>query len=333
MERTSRAVVFPRPNEARVVEVDLPAMRDDEVLVDIAFSAVSPGTERSCLGGVLEATDGTPLTFPHVPGYQAAGLIREVGPAVKDLRPGDRVFSRNCRAPLGWQGTWWGGHVATHVADPSDVLVVPDGVSLRCASGLLLAQVGYNGASRVRLTPGDPVLVIGDGLVGQYAAQALRARGARVLLVGRVRSRLELAQRFSADEVFDAAAGDPVAFVRKHAPDGVAAAIDTTGTAAAVRQAVTFVRRGGDLVMNGYYGPADRCVDWSMLRARELSLHCPNSRTRARMAAALDLVHRGALRLEELVTHEMPAAESPEAYRLLADPSYSSLGILIRWSG
>ena len=327
-----RAVVFPGPRRAELVEVELPAMGDGDVLVEVQYSALSPGTERACFHGRLEATDGTPLTFPHVPGYQAAGVVRQVGAAVQGLRPGDRVFSRNGRAPDGWRGTWWGGHVAMHVADPADVLAVPAEVSLRAACGLLLAQVGYNGATRSRAGRGDLAVVIGDGLVGQYAAQTLRVMGCRVLLSGLVEERLETARRYSADEVVDAARGDLAAMVRDRAPEGAAVALDATGSAAAVRQAAMLARRGGDLVMNGYYGPEDRMVDWTMLRARELSLHCPNSRTRPRMQAALEMLRQGALKVEELITHEVPAHEGAEAYRILEDPAGRSLGIVLRWT-
>jgi 3-hydroxyethyl bacteriochlorophyllide a dehydrogenase len=240
----SRAVVFPRPLVVEVAEVDLPEPGDGDVVVEVAFSALSPGTERWCLRGLLEATDGSPVAFPHVPGYQAAGVVRAVGSAVAGLRPGDRVFSRNCRAPRGWPATWWGGHVGLHVADPRDVLRLPDGVSLRAGASLLLAQVGYNGASRPHIEPGAVAAVIGDGLVGQYAAQVLRGRGARVLLAGLVGERLALARRHSADEVFDAGQGDFGAFVRSRAPEGAAVAVEAAGTAATVAQAVGLLRRG-----------------------------------------------------------------------------------------
>jgi bacteriochlorophyllide a dehydrogenase len=328
----SRAVVFPRPLVVEVAEVDLPEPGDGDVLVEVAFSALSPGTERWCLQGLLAATDGSPIAFPHVPGYQAAGVVRAVGSAVSGLRPGDRVFSRNCRAPRGWPATWWGGHVGLHVADPRDVLRLPAEVSLRAGASLLLAQVGYNGASRPHIEPGDVAAVIGDGLVGQYAAQVLRGRGARVLLAGLVGERLALARRHSADEVFDAGQGDFAAFVRSRAPEGAAVAVEAAGTAATVAQAVGLLRRDGELVMNGYYPGAEGLVDWHLLRARELTLHCPNSRTRPRLEASLGLLARGVLKAEELVTHELPVADAARAYRLLLDADRRSLGVLLRWS-
>ena len=331
-QRSCSAVVFPRPLEAAVVEVNLPPMGAGDILIEVAWSAVSPGTERWCLQGMLEGTDGAPVAFPHVPGYQAAGVVREVGTAVTGLRPGDRVFSRNCRAPHGWPGSWWGGHVGMHVAGPNDVLRLPDEVSLRAASSLLLAQVGTNGANRPRVAPGDLAVVIGDGLVGQFAAQVLRHRGARVFLSGLVDVRLDLARRHSADDVFDASRGDFAAFVRERAPGGVAVAVETAGTAATVRQAAELLRPGGELVMNGYYPGVESRVDWRWLRARELTLHCPNSRTRGRLEATLGLMRRGVLKVEELVTHVLPVTAAPAAYQLLLAADRRSLGILFRWS-
>ena len=119
------------------------------------------------------------MGFLHVPGYQAAGIVLETGGQVRSLKPGDRVFSRNGCAPADWSGSWWGGHVGLHVAEESSVIKLPDSVSTYEASSLLLAQVGYNGASKPKVSPGDVAVVIGEGLVGQYAAQVLRNRGTR----------------------------------------------------------------------------------------------------------------------------------------------------------
>jgi 3-hydroxyethyl bacteriochlorophyllide a dehydrogenase len=176
----TKAIIFPEQGRAVLDEVLLPDLRADDVRIEIEYSSVSPGTERWCLTGKLTIPEEPPLAFPHVPGYQAAGTVREVGSAVKDLKPGDRVFSRNCRSPDSFRGSWWGGHVGTHVVARSAVVPLPDSVSTREASGLLLAQVGYNGASKPPIRPGDAALVIGEGLVGQYAAQVLRHRGAYV---------------------------------------------------------------------------------------------------------------------------------------------------------
>jgi threonine dehydrogenase-like Zn-dependent dehydrogenase len=72
-------------------------------------------------------------------------------------------------------------------------------------------------------------------------------------------------------------------------------------------------------------------VDWHWLRGKELTLHCPNSRTRERLEATLALIAEGAMRVEELVTHEFALSEAPRAYEMLLDPAARSLGMVIRW--
>jgi 3-hydroxyethyl bacteriochlorophyllide a dehydrogenase len=329
----AQAIIFPKSGRAVVGEVPLPPLEEEDVLVEVAYTAISVGTERWCLTGKLVIPGEPPMAYPHLPGYQAAGIVREVGKAVTTLKPGDRVFSRNCRAPKGWTGSWWGGHVGWHVANQSGVIRLPDSVSTRAASSLLLAQVGYNGAMKPPVVSGDTAVVIGEGLVGQYAAQVLRHRGARVILSGLFSDRLALAREHSADEVFDASRGDFAAFLRERFPKGVAIVVETASSTKTVRLAADVLRYGGHLVMNGYYPPPESMVDWHWLRTKELTLHCPNSRTRERLESTLALIARGAMKVEELVTDEFPLAGAPKAYAMLLDPRALFLGIIIRWGG
>ena len=69
------------------------------------------------------------------------------------IRPGDRVFGINGRLRQEGLLSCWGGHLHHHVTDAASLIKLPDGVSTREAAGLVLAQVGYNGASRPRVTP------------------------------------------------------------------------------------------------------------------------------------------------------------------------------------
>ena len=325
------AVVFPEPNRIIVDEVDLPELTPTDVLIVVEYSSISVGTERWCLTGQMKLPGEPPLAFPHVPGYQAAGIVREVGRDVKQIKPGDRVFSRNCRQPRNWTGSWWGGHVQVHVIDYRSVIKLPENVSTYEASSLLLAQVGFNGASKPRVSPGDVAVVIGEGLVGQYAAQVLRHRGAYVVMSGLVEQRLKLAGKYSADEIFNSVDNDFPAFVRGKYPDGVDIVLETASSNKTVRMAIELLKYEGQLILNGFYPESESMLDWHWLRGKEITVYCPNSRTRSRLEATLQLIGERCIKVKELVTHEFNFLQAAEAYQKLLEQPTDSLGIVINW--
>ncbi len=331
--RRARAIVFPKVAKVVIDEVDIPELAPTDVLIEIEYTSLSNGTERWCLTGRLNLPGEPPLAFPHVPGYQAAGIVRQVGAEVKDLQPGDRVFSRNCRQPNNWAGSWWGGHVGWHVADHQAVVRLPDAVSTLEASSLLLAQVGFNGASKPRISSGDVAIVIGEGLVGQFASQVLRYRGAHVVMAGLQQSGLDKALQHSADEVFLNTKNDLPEFIREMYPQGVEIVLDTASTNKTVRMGIELLKREGQLVMNGFYPEPESRLDWHWLRTKEITTYCPNSRTRPRLEKTLQLIEQGHIKVKELVTSEMNIDDGPQAYQKLLDPSADFMGIVLDWQG
>ena len=247
---STAAIVFPAVGEVELRDVSLPPPGPDDVLVEVEHTTISAGTELHCLHGTIRLGAGT-VRFPFTPGYQAAGRVRAAGDAVTEIAVGDRVFSARCKQPPEWEGGWWAGHCAWHVAAAADVIPLPAAVDTRSASALLLAQVGYNGGARPPVAAGDAALVIGDGLVGQWSAQVLRHRGARVLLAGHRRRRLEIAAEHSADEVVDTHAEDLGEWVRSRAPAGLRIAAETTGKTDLIRDAAALLVRDGHLVVPG----------------------------------------------------------------------------------
>jgi bacteriochlorophyllide a dehydrogenase len=330
---TVKSIVFNEINDPELQSLEIPEPGPGDLLIEIEYSALSPGTETWCLKGLMNLPGQPPMAFPHVPGYQAAGTVRQVGRDVSGFSRGDRVFTRGCRAPLEWPGSWWGGHVGLHVTESKgDVLPLGKTVSTREASGLLLAQVGYNGALKPPTVAGDIAVVIGDGLVGQYAAQALRSRGATVILSGLNPLRLELAKRYSAEEVYDNRTGDFAEMIAIRYPGGVDIAIETASMNKTVLEAIGMLKRHGHLVLNGFYPyPEESRLDWHWLRRKELNLHFPDSRNNDRLENTLELIRAGQIHIEELVTHVQSVEKSPQMYQKLISGDQDFLGIVFAW--
>jgi predicted dehydrogenase/threonine dehydrogenase-like Zn-dependent dehydrogenase len=218
-----------RTGEITVAEVPAPQVQPGCVLVRIAASLVSAGTERASsefasknllqkaqarpdlvrdvLGkirrdGLLSAVQAvrTRLDQPTALGYSSAGTVLQVGEGITDLAVGDRVACA-------------GANYAVHaeVACVPRLLVarIPDStISLEDAAFTTIGAVALHGIRTADVKLGDVVAVIGLGLLGQLTVQLLKIAGCRVLGMDIATDRVELATRLGAD----AASSDPSEF-------------------------------------------------------------------------------------------------------------------------
>ncbi|MCC7495371.1 MAG: zinc-binding dehydrogenase [Fimbriimonadaceae bacterium] len=326
------AVLFPRANEVRFERVEVPPMGDDEVVVESTWSWISNGTEGSFLRG--ERADGEtpaspqrPAPFPIVAGYQRVGTVVAAG-AASGYQPGEVVFATMTR--LDGLAVGAGGQVHCGPVHRDQVFRLPaDGPPPEAYAGLVLTQVGWNCGTFPTVTAGDAAVVIGDGLVGQWSAQTLQQRGARVLLLGRHDSRLaRLAQR-AGDRAVNTHREDAVAAVTAWAGQQVQAVVDTVGTNDLLLALFWQLRRRGHLVSAGYLGERG-AFDIQELRKREASLHAPSGWTRERLEETLAWVHSGRLTTLDLVTHRFPAAAAAAAWEAI-NTDRDTLGVLLDW--
>ncbi len=321
-------VIFSGTGAVTVAPVELPPLGDDDVLIETRVSVVSAGTEGWVLNDRFHWGGRSP--YPLVPGYQKAGVVRAVGAGVPKLMPGDRVFMTTSRL-VGPVQAWWGGHVSYSLQAHSEVLPLPETVSDVDAANLVVAQVGYNAASRPRLDGGAVAAVFGDGMIGQAAAQALRARGVWVALVGRRPRRLELGLAHSADAVVNLADGDPRPRLRALAPDGFDVLVDTLNGPDMDLFLEILRPRDGQIVLSGFY-TGGLTVDADALQKREIALLTNSGWTRPRLQATLDLMAQGRLATAPLITHHFPYQEAARAWGLLGSRDRAVLGVAFHWA-
>ena len=338
----AHAVVFTAPNVVEYLPVTCPDPGGRDVVVRTTHSWISNGTEGSFLRGERIAGDtpyysGDPWPFPIVAGYQKIGVVEWVGAEISDIAVGETVF-----AALGKvEGMFspWAGQISHSVSPREQIWKLPlsdgAGVEPLAYSGLVLTQVGYNCGTRSPFVAGvdaaeTKAVVIGDGMVGQWAAQTLAWRGADVLLVGRHGDRL---QRFGAGphrRTVNTSEQDWLTVVQESYPNGVQIAVDTVGSTAVITQLMGVMRREGHIVSAGFYGTADQ-VALQPLRNRELSLDMVSGWTKARMDATLDLIASGDLQTLDLITHHFPVQQAAEAWRLIQQKDEGALGVILEW--
>ncbi len=330
----AKAVVFPDKLKVAFQEVETPDPGPEDVVIDTHFSWISNGTEGSFLrcerkNGECPWREGDPWPFPIAPGYQATGVIRSVGRAVTDLKPGQWVFSLFS----GVRGMYepWGGHVSPRVTNRSLVIPLRDSVPLIAASGLVLTQVGYNCGIRPPVNVGDTAVVIGDGLVGHWAAQTLHWRGASVIMVGKHDDRLAFFPEGGARHRVNTIKQNAVEAVGKIAPTGVAILVDTVGSVPSIMSLMPLMRHDGHIVSAGFNGE-ESMLDIQKLRYAELTLHSPSGMQMDRLTNTLSLIASGHLQTEPLITHRFPAEQAAEAWRLILDRKETVLGVVLTWS-
>ncbi len=296
-------------------------------------SWISNGTEGSFVRGERIAGDtprapDDPIPFPHVPGYQKVGIVTHVGSDVPEVEVGDWVFATVSHV----RGMFYlsGGHVSPAVTHRSQVWKLPPGLDPVAVSGLVLTQVGYNVGMRPTLNAGDAAVVIGDGMVGHWAAQTLQHRGARVLLLGKHDERLALFAATEADRVVNISRDDSVEAALAWAPEGAQVLADTVGSVAFVEALYPAMRRFSHITSAGFYGANGR-IDIQKMRDREMTLHTPAGWTRERMDATLELVAQGVLQTTPLITHHFPAAQAGEAFELILSRRKPVLGVILDW--
>ncbi|HWQ53059.1 MAG TPA: zinc-binding dehydrogenase [Bryobacteraceae bacterium] len=314
---------------------DRPAapLEDRQVRVRTLITALSTGTD---LGNYEGRSTELPLgpPYPRAVGYSNAGVIVEAGPAVRKWRVGERVFSLR-------------PHQSGFVAAEDDLLVpLPEGLCPEEASLAYLAQLGVAALRQAGYQAGENVAVVGLGIIGLCAVAVARAMGAKVAAVANSPQRAEAAVRVGAHATY----------IADHTPAvfgdaGADIVILTANTWPAYRLSLEIAAYGGRVSLLGFPGRAQPLPDFNPLDPRwiygkQLSLlgagFCPKTECppadirfnlRRNLEFVLDRMASGALGLDALITHRLPAARMREAYQLAAAHSKELIAAVFDWSG
>lgn len=332
----SHAVVFTGPNQVAFQEIESPAPEAEDVVVELHHSWISNGTEGSFLRGERISGDvawreGDPAPFPMVAGYQKVGRVIKVGSAVRGFSVGDWVFASMSRV-CGMFDNQFAGHVSPSVCHYDAVQHLPPGANPIAFSGLLLAQVGYNCGSKPLIGNGQTAVIIGDGLVGQWAGQTLAVRGAHVVMIGRHEERLARFRKFGKTLLGGNDYG--LAEIKALGLCPIQVLVETVGSIAALESYLPTMRRGGQMVIAGFY-PSAGSVNFQQslqaFRHREIAFHLPSGATKERMDETLRRVADGRLDMLGCLTHRFPAKDAAAAWELITTKREPFLGVVLDW--
>uniref|UniRef100_UPI0006E31011 bi-domain-containing oxidoreductase n=1 Tax=Streptomyces aureus TaxID=193461 RepID=UPI0006E31011 len=303
------------------------------------------------------ATNGIPATYQKVMGkldsytplgYSLCGVVEQVGPGVDDVKVGDVVACAGNEHALHAELNWVPKNLYARV---------PDGLAPRHAAFGTVGSIAMQGVRQGEPQLGEVALVIGLGLIGQLVVQLLTASGVRVVGADPDPARCGLAERLGAVACGDPASTAVEAAVAEltdgHGVDQVYLAAGG-GSNQPVELAARLCRDRGrvvdigkcrlDLPWNAYYekeldvrfsrsyGPGRYDPEYE-LEGRDYPIGYVRWTERRNLACFLDLVARGRVDVEPLVSHVADFDDAVETYRRLKDGDLKAVAVLFRYPG
>lgn len=304
------AVVLEGPERLSLRTLDLHPASPDDVVVDIAWSGVSAGTERLLWSGRMPPFPG--MGYPLVPGYESVGRIADAGAHARG-RIGETVFVPGSTAFKDARGLF-GGAARRLVAPSARAMPIPESLAEK---GVLIALAA---TARHAIAGGRdaPDLIIGHGVLGRLLARISIAEGGPAPTVWETNA----ARR-------DGAVGYSVIEPEADERRDYRAIYDASGEGKLLDTLIARLAKGGEVVLAGFY---DQPLTFTFPPAfmREARLRVAAEWAPADLAATSALIEDGRLSLDNLITHRMDAADAPDAYRT-AFTDVACLKMVLDW--
>lgn len=301
------AVVLEQPEHITLSRLDLSPPGDEDVVVDVAWSGISTGTERLLWSGRMPDFPG--MGYPLVPGYESVGRISAAG-SLAGAAVGGLVFVPGASCFGAVRGLF-GGAAARLVVPGARVVPIEEHLAER---GVLLALAA---TARHAIAANTPDLIIGHGVLGRLIARLAMLDGGSPTVWERNTARAGGAAGYRVC--------DPAEDTRKD----YGCIIDASGDPDVLDQAIGRLRPGGEIVLAGFY--ADR-LSFAFAPAfmKEARIRIAAQWQPADLAVARELAESGALSLDGLITHTRSAAQAHGAYHTaFSDPD--CLKMVLDW--
>ncbi|MEW6264286.1 MAG: zinc-binding dehydrogenase [Thermodesulfobacteriota bacterium] len=276
--RGMKAAILVRQREPLVIdEVELPdRLEYGQVLVKVLYSGIC-GSQL----GEIDGVKGPDPYLPHLLGHEGSGEVLAVGPAVKQVRPGDRVVLHWRKgggieaAPpeYKWQGRKLNaGFVTTfnEYAVVSENRVTPIPKEFDPALAPLFGCAVTTGlgviVNNAKLKIGESIVVAGAGGVGLNVVQGAAMVSAHpIIAVDLYDHRLDLAARFGASHVINSSKSDLVKAVTEIlGPQGADVVVDNTGNTRVIAQAYALTKPQGRTILVGVPSKGDHISIYSL---------------------------------------------------------------------
>jgi 2-desacetyl-2-hydroxyethyl bacteriochlorophyllide A dehydrogenase len=332
-----KAMLLKAPRELQLKEVKQPELIGDRALVRVTHSGIC-GTDLKIFNG------GIPVQYPLIMGHEMCGELVEGGDG--RFRPGTRVmvdpalFCAKCYCchagdtslcPHGGLiGRDADGGFADYLTAPSNLIFpLPDSIDSEQAPLIQVAATCLHAQRRIKIFPGQTVVVMGLGVAGQIHAQLAKSRGATVIGVTRSAWKRSMAEKLGADITFPGGSAAEKAVLEATDGRGADVVIESTGKLPVIASAISMARPGGTVLLFGITTATEGALPFYQLYFKEITLVTARASKSEDFPGTIDLVAKSTLNLKALITHVLPLSELGSALSLLESDADERMKIII----
>jgi threonine dehydrogenase-like Zn-dependent dehydrogenase len=354
---TMPAVMCYGPHDYRLEQAPVPTIGPGEVLVRVLGAGICAGDSKCFNGAPLFWGDQQRAGYcqpPVIPGHEFVGQVVALGPGAAEkygLALGDLAISEQivpcweCRFCK--RGQYWmcdrkhdvygfrqrtHGAMAGYMKFPADAInhKVPKALTPRQAVYIEPLACAIHAVQRAGIELGDTVVISGCGPLGLGMVAAARLKNPGCLIALDIRPRrLEVASQCGADLTLNPSQTDVVDEVRRLTDGyGCDVYIEASGHAASVAQGLHMIRRLGTFVEFSVFAEPVT-VDWTIIgdtkeldiRGAHLGPYC--------YPLAIDMLVKGQVPAEQIVTHQLPLAQFEPAFALVGQAKDSIKVMLV----
>lgn len=340
-----KALLLSEYKKLELTDIPTPEIGPDDILVQVQACGIC--------GSDIHGWDGSSgrRQPPLVMGHEAAGTVAAVGKDVKGYTEGERitfdstVWCGKCHYCLAGRPNLCDnrmvlgvscddyrryGCFAEYVSVPARICCkLPDSLSFEHAALIEAVSVAVHAANRTPVSLGDTAVVVGSGMIGLLAIQAIKQKGCSQVIATDINSqRLEVAKKLGADVTINVAEEDAAARVLELTNGrGADVAMEVVGATPTIKSAIDCTRKGGSITIVGNLAPTIELPLQSVV-TRELNVFgtCASS---GEYPACVDLLATGMIRVEELITAKAPLEDGHDWFARLYDGEPNAMKVVL----
>ena len=329
-----KAIIVHATGDLRYEEIAKPVPGPHEVVARVVCCGIC-GTDAEIFHGDTSLTRDGLVKCPVRIGHEWSGIVESVGSEVGGFQPGDRVISDtgsscgHCEAclsgnfkkcalisSLGTVGDHKAGAFAEYIVMYDwHMHKIPDDIGFEEATLAEPGTIALNALIDCGVGEGTTVVITGTGAIGLMAVSFAKQLGAKVILAGRKRMKLDIGREMGAAEIIDLTEEDLVKGVLKYTGGrGTDVFYETTGYSRFITQALEATAYMGTIGLVGFYEKSLDNFDANRLVMEHKRVQgCEGSAWRAQQV--LDMMSLGKISLKPMITHRIPFEEAGNAIK------------------